>query len=138
MWRNKVYLDFKIFLQKQSKSPTYQVVEEYAKNSSIHGIKYILNRQNNRCERIFWLIGLIISFIFFVILFSKIWIRYSDGPISIEISPYQKPIWDIPFPAITICTETKAKSSEIKFKDVYRKLGTGKRPFSNVTPDEYG
>lgn len=53
------------------------------------------------------------------------------------MSPYQKPIWDIPFPAITICTETKAKSSEFKFREVYQKLAPGKRPFNNITPDEY-
>lgn len=52
------------------------------------------------------------------------------------MKPDQKPIWSIPFPAITICTETKAKSSVIKFKEVYRKMTPGKRPF-NVTPDEY-
>lgn len=52
------------------------------------------------------------------------------------MSPYEKPIWDIPFPAITICTETKTKS-EFKFKDVYGRLSPGKRPFTNITPDEY-
>lgn len=128
--------NIKIFIQKHSKSPAY-VIDEYAKNSTIHGVKYILKRHNSRCERVFWLVGLIASFVLFMILFSKIWTRYSDGQISIEISPFQKPIWEIPFPAITICTETKAKSSEIIFKDVFRKLGSGKRPFSNLSPDEY-
>lgn len=53
------------------------------------------------------------------------------------MSPYQKPIWDIPFPAITICTESKAKSSQFKFKEVYQKVAPGKLPFTNITPEEY-
>ncbi|KAJ6633490.1 Pickpocket protein 28, partial [Pseudolycoriella hygida] len=112
-------------------------VDEYCRKSTIHGIKYLLNRYQNRYEALFWLVWLAISFLCFLFLLSNIWIRYNDEPmVAMEISPNQKPIWDIPFPAITICTETKAKSNAIKFSEVYRKLVPGKRPFTKVTPTE--
>lgn len=117
-------------------NPLHQIIEEYCKNSSIHGVKHLSNRKNNRIEKLFWLFGLIVSFLFFIFLFSKVWIRYGDGPIAIEISPYQKPIWDIPFPAITICTETKSKSSEFQFKNVFQRI-TPRQPITSLTPDEY-
>ncbi|XP_037031883.1 pickpocket protein 28-like isoform X1 [Bradysia coprophila] len=123
--------------QAATQSPqSHLLIDDYCNNSTIHGVKYLASRKNTRNERIFWLLALIISSVLFIFLFSKVWTRYGDGPIAIEISPYQKPIWDIPFPAITICTETKSKASEFKFSEVYGRLSNGKQPFTNVTPEE--
>lgn len=42
------------------------------------------------------------------------------GPIVIGVGNNPIPIWHIPFPAITICPETKAKSSVLNFTEVYQ------------------
>lgn len=124
-------------LNQQQSPQLHQHIDDYCVNSTIHGVKYLSSRKSTRNERIFWLLALILSTVLFIFLFSKVWIRYGDGPIAIEISPYQKPIWDIPFPAITICTETKSKASEFRFSEVYGRLSNGKQPFTNVTTEEY-
>ena len=45
------------------------------------------------------------------------------------------PVWKIPFPAITICPETKAKTSFANFTVNYNLIQGSEPPFDNLTDD---
>lgn len=63
--------------------------------------------------------SLLLSAVGFVICYSSVFGRLVQGPIVAGMAESPRPIWDIPFPAITICPETKAKSSVLNFTEVY-------------------
>lgn len=65
----------------------------------------------------------------------KLYGRIENGPIAISHSERAQPIWNIPYPAVTICPETKAKSEFINFTDIYHIMMEQKEPPYNITPE---
>ena len=49
----------------------------------------------------------------------KIW---QETPVIVSFSEKSTPVWHIPFPAVTICSETKTQKDIISFTEIYRKL----------------
>ena len=67
--------------------------------------------------RIFWGLALVTSLIFMVYF---LFINQNQSTI-VEISE-KLPIYQIPFPAVTICPETKAKKSIVNVTDAYHNI----------------
>ncbi|XP_011161973.2 sodium channel protein Nach [Solenopsis invicta] len=86
------------------KEVTHQLLNEYLENSSINGIKYFSNLlKPSIIEKIFWTVIMICSFVFLTMLLQKFWQRYSNNPTRTIIKSFYVPVFDAPFPAITIC-----------------------------------
>ncbi|CAK1588677.1 unnamed protein product [Parnassius mnemosyne] len=76
---------------------------DFCKRTDLHGFKYIVMEELNGIERGCWAFAVFLSIIcavFFVITAYK-W--YATNPIVTVIESTQGAIWDIPFPAVTIC-----------------------------------
>ncbi|KAJ3664701.1 hypothetical protein Zmor_000250 [Zophobas morio] len=76
---------------------------EFLKNSSIHGIQYISGAERTLFERSFWLIVLSISIYSCVALIKSAWSKWDENPIFISFRQTPVNIWEIPFPAVTVC-----------------------------------
>ncbi|XP_038216777.1 pickpocket protein 11-like [Zerene cesonia] len=77
---------------------------DFCKRTDLHGFKYIVMEDLSRMERICWALAVCISIgfaIYFVITAYK-W--YDRNPIVTVIESTQGPIWEVPFPAVTICS----------------------------------
>lgn len=95
---------------------------DFSRNSSVHGVKYIGERRRHWSERMFWVIAFLISFLGCTMMIYKIYVKWQLSPVIVSFAEKSTPVWQIPFPAVTICPETKTSKSFIDFGKTYRKL----------------
>ncbi|XP_073811879.1 pickpocket protein 28-like [Musca autumnalis] len=88
-----------------------EIYEEFCSNTSIHGFQYFGQRRPRK-EIGFWIIIFIITIYFCTSIIVKIYIKWCDTPVIVSFSEKSTPIWSIPFPAVTICPETKRALKE--------------------------
>lgn len=55
---------------------------------------------------------------------NKIYNKWQQTPVIVSFADKSTPIWSIPFPAVTICAETKALKNEIDFSRSFIKYLT--------------
>ncbi|CAH1717072.1 unnamed protein product [Chironomus riparius] len=90
-------------------------LQSYFQIGRMHGIKYLTSHKTH--EKIFWGLAIITSLIFMVYF---LFINQNQSTI-VEISE-KLPLFQIPFPAVTICPETKAKKSIVNVTDAYHNI----------------
>lgn len=52
----------------------------------------------------------------------KIWDKWNEAPVMVTFEDKSTPVWKIPFPAVTICSEVKVQKSKFNFSVVYNKF----------------
>jgi acid-sensing ion channel, other len=67
----------------------------------------------------FWVIAFLISVTGCSMMIYKIYIKWQLSPVIVSFAEKSTPVWQIPFPAVTICPETKAKRNHISFTKMY-------------------
>ncbi|XP_012521944.3 sodium channel protein Nach [Monomorium pharaonis] len=89
---------------KSRKEIIHQLFHEYLKESSIHGIKYFSNStlKSSIIGKLFWIIIMIGTFVFLSIMLEKFWLRYTTNPTRSVIKSFHSPIFQAPFPALTL------------------------------------
>ncbi|KAJ3654276.1 hypothetical protein Zmor_013473 [Zophobas morio] len=88
---------------------------EFSRSTSIHGFKYLGVRQGCTLEKIWWIVVLSICIYlctFFTIQTLK---KREENPVFISFHQPNMHIWDIPFPAVTICPGSKIKATKYNF-----------------------
>lgn len=83
-----------------------EIYNEFCSNTSIHGFQYF-GQQRPRKEIIFWIIIFIITLYFCISIIVKIYVKWHETPVIVTFSEESTPVWNIPFPRLTICPETK-------------------------------
>lgn len=101
----------------------------------MHGVKYLGEKQRHWLERIFWVIAFMISFLGCCVLINKIYVKWQLSPVIVSFAEKSTPVWQIPFPAVTICPETKALKESIDFTRGYFAIKSNFTMF-NLTSDE--
>ena len=86
---------------------------KYSSSSSIHGVQYI--GQRHWIESLFWISALLVSFTGCTILIWNVYEKRQSSPVIVSFNEKSTPVWQIPFPAVTICPETKALKNNIDF-----------------------
>lgn len=81
---------------------------EYCSNTAVHCVQY-LGAGRPWKEVCFWICIFTISIFFGAKTISKIFERWNETPVIVSFSERSTPVSDIPFPAITICSETRSK-----------------------------
>ncbi|XP_075163784.1 pickpocket 26 [Haematobia irritans] len=97
----------------------WAIFSEYCDNSTIHGIKYLGEQKRPVWERLFWIMVFVFSIYLCASLTMNIWFKWNNNPVIVSFAEKSTPVWQIPFPAVTICTETKARQSYFNFTDTY-------------------
>lgn len=88
--------------------------------------------------RLWWSIALTISLLTCCYFIYKVYRKWDETPVIVTFSEKSTPIWDIPFPAVTICSETKVDRKIANYTDIMMKLNqTDFEPPFNVTNEEY-
>lgn len=84
-------------------SVTKEYFHIFFEESSIHGFPYIVKKSIHVCEKIFWLIVLILSTYAAYYVFNGQYTRYKENPtvLSVELITYR----NFPKPGTTICPE---------------------------------
>ena len=82
--------------------------------SSLHGLKYISEDGRHWTERVLWLILCLMGFVLNVYFIVPIWIKWNNQPTLTTLDSTNHPVWDIDFPAITICSPNKVVERKLE------------------------
>ncbi|XP_031352499.1 pickpocket protein 28-like [Photinus pyralis] len=102
---------------------------EYCNNTSIHGFKYLGERRSS-VEKLWWVIVLSCSLYFCVDFMTEAYHKWQRSPVIVSFATSETPIWNVPFPAITICPRTKAIKSKYNFTKVALLINENKENYS--------
>ncbi|KAL9905474.1 pickpocket protein 28 [Glossina fuscipes] len=108
----------------------WAILSEYCDHSTIHGMKYLGEHKRPWWERIFWIIVFGVSIYTCAALIMNIWYKWNYNPVIVSFAEKSTPVWEIPFPTITICPENKAPQTIFNYTDAFWKL---KDFHSNIT-----
>ncbi|BFF90118.1 pickpocket protein 28 [Drosophila madeirensis] len=104
---------------------------EYCSHTSLHGVQYLGEHQRPMRERIFWLCAFVISIYGCATLIVSAYTKWTETPVIVSFAEKSTPVWNIPFPAITVCSETKRvlkpKGKETTFADLYSQFNNEMR-----------
>lgn len=100
-------------------------------------MKYLGERRRHWIERAFWIIAFFVSLFGCAVLILNIYEKWQLSPVIVSFAEKSTPVWQIPFPAVTICPETKAMAEHVKFTRAYHILkANASREAWNLTDTE--
>ncbi|XP_030745254.1 uncharacterized protein LOC115874287 [Sitophilus oryzae] len=107
------------------KQPTFKNLrfyfKEYCRHTSIHGFFY-LGETRSYGERIWWLIIFLTTICICGFFIRADYVKWDSSPVIVSFATKETPIYEIPFPAITICPETKADRRLHNFTELFIKI----------------
>ncbi|XP_030745228.1 pickpocket protein 28-like isoform X2 [Sitophilus oryzae] len=86
----------------------YYYFTEYSHNTGIQGFKYMGEQERTIFERLWWLVLFCVSLYICINLIIQTWIKWTTSPVLLSFGKKPTFVWQVPFPAVTICPETKA------------------------------
>ncbi|XP_026496020.2 pickpocket protein 28 [Vanessa tameamea] len=112
-----------------------QYLVDYSANSNLHGLKYIGEKERTSVEKIFWLFMFTCCVILCAGLIRKVWLKWNESPVIVSFAENSTPVWQIPYPAVTVCFETKAQQTKFNFTKYYH-LYNNASTVGNLTDEE--
>ncbi|KAL9703315.1 hypothetical protein quinque_006833 [Culex quinquefasciatus] len=95
------------------------LVVEYCSESSVHGVHYFRGSERTWYEKLVWILVFALSVGSCFWLIHEVYHKWSDTPVIVSFAEKSTPVWQIPFPAITICPEVKTSYGEMNFTRQY-------------------
>ncbi|XP_077285510.1 pickpocket protein 28-like [Arctopsyche grandis] len=95
---------------------------EFASATSLHGLQYVGERGRTVIERIWWISMFIFSLITCTYLIYKVYMKWDQSPVIVSFAESPTPVWEVPFPAITICSETKSRQTSFNFTEAFHNI----------------
>ncbi|XP_055590905.1 pickpocket protein 28-like [Uranotaenia lowii] len=99
--------------------PLKRLMDEFCSNSAIHGVKYFVGAHRALIEKTWWILVFLVSLAGCGILIRTIFFKWLSEPVILTYAQKAVPVFMIPFPAVTICPETKAKMRNFNFTKMY-------------------
>uniref|UniRef100_A0A182PHT6 Pickpocket n=1 Tax=Anopheles epiroticus TaxID=199890 RepID=A0A182PHT6_9DIPT len=94
------------------------VLRTFCENTSLHGLRYVYGtgtqESNGRMLRMLWFLACMICVGFTMIMGMIAWMRFRTTPTITTIETMTYPIWNIPFPAVTVCNINKIDNRKAK------------------------
>ncbi|XP_077285517.1 pickpocket protein 28-like [Arctopsyche grandis] len=109
--------------------------EDFTSCTSLHGLQYLSISKRTKTERLWWLLMILLSMGACGTMISKVWLKWYQSPVIVSFAESSTPVWQIPFPAVTICSETRVRQSVFNYTDAYHKTRTKKNV--SFTEEEY-
>ncbi|KAK9883370.1 hypothetical protein WA026_001542 [Henosepilachna vigintioctopunctata] len=69
--------------------------------------------------RIYWVSLFAVSLYFCVSLITQTWLKWELSPVLVSFARSPTPVWSIPFPAVTVCPETKSRQRFFNYTNAY-------------------
>lgn len=85
----------------------YSFWSRYVANTSMHGVRYIGQRELHWSERLGWLCLVISAIVTYILVSLQLQQRFSSNLLSTVIESITYPVTEISFPAITVCNANR-------------------------------
>ncbi|XP_063378688.1 pickpocket protein 28-like [Cydia fagiglandana] len=96
-----------------------ELLLDFARNSSLHGPRYLTARGLHLIERLFWGIIFVTSVCLCVWAMSNVWFKWKTSPIIISVNEQLSSITEVSFPAVTVCPQTKVNQKYFNYTKHY-------------------
>lgn len=110
----------------------WELFSDYSETSTIHGIRYLGEKKRHWSERLWWMFAFSLSVVACAGFIYQAWFKWNNAPAIVTFAEESTPVYKIPFPAITVCTDTKSKQLTLNYTNVYHKLKNPLHP-ANIT-----
>lgn len=100
----------------------WELFSDYSETSTIHGIRYLGEKKRHWTERLWWMIAFTVSVVACAGFIYQAWIKWNNSPVIMTFTEEATHVYDIPFPAVTVCMDSKSKQRMLNYTDVYYKL----------------
>lgn len=87
---------------------------QFSENTSIHGMKFIGNRDLHLIDRIFWSILVFTAISCIISISISLSNKFSQSPMSTVVESTIYPVAEIPYPSITICIKNRFNAERVK------------------------
>ncbi|VVC45398.1 Epithelial sodium channel [Cinara cedri] len=87
------------------------ILREYARYCTVHGVQYIFKDNSNIIERCAWLFIVLTSFVCASILVHTMWLKFNSSPTVTAVKDTHLALYSLPFPAVNVCPMDKIKRS---------------------------
>ncbi|XP_044748640.1 pickpocket protein 28-like [Coccinella septempunctata] len=99
-------------------------IREYCESSSIQGLSYFSNKLSFP-EGCWWTIAFILCLSGCSFMIKEIVDKWNNSPVLFSLATMETPIYKVPFPAVTICPETKISRQCVNYSTVLRLRNNG-------------
>lgn len=86
--------------------------------------------------RIWWIFAFALSLFGCGKLILDTWNKWNQFPVIVTFAERSTPVWDIPFPAVTICPQIKSRQTVLNYTLIYNKAKFDNLSFT-LTEEEY-
>ena len=86
-------------------SPVVKTAKEFSDNSTIHGVGYLMSTSSCLADRLMWFCLICLSLSLASYLSITAYGDWQASMVTTTLSDTTKPVSELPFPAVTICTE---------------------------------
>ncbi|GBP43273.1 Pickpocket protein 28 [Eumeta japonica] len=111
--------------KRRKRSLVHDLFKEFNANSTLHGLKYFTENDISLIERLFWIVTFVLSLGLCCSLIYNVWMKWQESPVIVSFSEKMIPVWQVPFPAFTICPRTKTQNFVYNFTENYHKFRNG-------------
>ncbi|XP_062557737.1 pickpocket protein 28-like [Armigeres subalbatus] len=105
--------------------------KEFSENSSINALRYPFNGQLPKIEQFWWRKSIVSFLVAYCFVIVTLYFKWVMNPVVVTYTRTMHPLWELPFPAVTICPMTKVRVEEVNLTDVLVRVRRGE------TFDEY-
>ncbi|GBP43268.1 Pickpocket protein 28 [Eumeta japonica] len=74
---------------------------------------------------VFWLVTFLLSLGLCSVLICNVWIKWRESPVIVSFSEKMIPVWQVPFPSLTICPRIKTKTFVYNFTENFQEFQNG-------------
>lgn len=113
----------------------WELFSDYSEISTIHGVRYLGEKKRHWSERVWWFLSIVISIGLSAKFISQASSKWINSPVIVSFSEESTPVFKIPFPSVTICTDIKLKQTSINYTDIWHKLSGMDYLQANITDD---
>ncbi|KAK5641667.1 hypothetical protein RI129_010214 [Pyrocoelia pectoralis] len=106
---------------------------QYCETTTIHGMRYVGERGRYFMERLVWTVIIFSVSVICLGLIRHSYLRWRNSPVIVTFESSKTSISKIPFPAVTLCPETKFNKEILNYTNMALKITNGKR----LTREEY-
>lgn len=85
------------------------------------------HKKRHWSERIFWTFVVITSIAVCSYLIYNTWLKWQNTPVIVTFSEKSTPVYEIPFPSVTICTDIKIRKTNFDYGQVWHELNDAQR-----------
>uniref|UniRef100_A0A182MII6 Uncharacterized protein n=1 Tax=Anopheles culicifacies TaxID=139723 RepID=A0A182MII6_9DIPT len=96
--------------------------EEYCSESSVHGVRFFVGNQRSTCVKLTWFGVFALSLVGCGVMIQQAYNKWDRTPVIVTLSEVPTPVWDMTFPAVTICPEIKVLNTRYNFTHEFETL----------------